>query len=70
MYLGPVLAGAHFVDHLRHSTDNLDFLSSTVWDDLFLQRTPDFLQRHQAIATLIILAIGISFLAYYLLSYY
>ena len=72
VYLGPVLAGAHFVDHLRLTTKKLQFLSleDGGWSDLFLQRSPAFLEKHQSYLAAAVLAIGVPFIAYYLYSYY
>lgn len=72
IYLGPVLAGAHFVDHLRLTTKKLQFLllEQGGWSDLFLQRSPAFLEKNQSYLAAIILAIGLPFVAYYLYSYY
>jgi len=72
VYLGPVLAGAHFVDHLDNGLTDLQYLTSEggALSELFLQRTPDFLRQHQTYLTTGILAVGIPFVVYYLYSYY
>jgi len=71
-YLGPVLAGAHFVDHLEIGLTDLQYLTGEggALSELFLQRTPDFLQRHQTHLAVAILAVGVPFVVYYLYSYY
>ena len=71
VYAGPVLAGAHFVDHLKHSTDSLQFLATdgSQWGQLFLQQTPDYLTSHQRNLAAAILAVGVPFVVYYLYAY-
>lgn len=72
VYIGPILAGAHFIDHLNNSTECLQFLSSeeSHLDELFLQQTPDFLQAHQTVVAIVIVSFGVPFLGFYLFSYY
>ncbi len=72
VYLGPVLAGAHFVDHLDQGTRRLGFLSKeeSPWNDLFVQQTPDFLKTHQFYLAAAVLAVGVPFVLYYLYAYY
>lgn len=72
VYLGPVLAGAHFVDHLNLGSIVLQFRKTEggMLNELFLRRTPDFLQRHQTYLAAGILAVGVPFVLYYLYSYY
>jgi hypothetical protein len=72
LYAGPVLAGAHFMDHVEQSRRQLLFLEAnhSLIGDLLLEKTPDFLQRHQGLLTVAILSIGLPFAVYYLYSYY
>jgi hypothetical protein len=72
VYLGPVLAGAQFVEHLNSSLVNLQYLSLQEgdWIRFFLRESPDFLRSHQNYLTLGVLATGIPFALYYLYRYY
>ena len=72
VYLGPVLAGVHFVDHLNLSRDHMGAFAveKGVLNELFLQRTPDYLQQHQSTTAIIVLAVGVPFLLYYIFAYY
>ena len=72
VYLGPVLAGAHFADHLNSGLEGLQYLSTdqNFVSELLLQQTPDFLKRHQSYLTAAVLLIGVPFVVYYLYSYY
>ena len=72
VYTGPVLAGVHFMSHIRLSKDALGFLNSeeSSLSDLFLQRTPDYLQGHQFYLTVAVLSVGVPFTLYYLYRYY
>jgi len=72
VYLGPVLAGAHFVDHLNSCRDTLQPLTTegSILDELILQRTPDFLLKHQNYLAGAIIALGVPFVLFYVYSYY
>ena len=72
VYTGPVLAGAHFIDHLKLTRMSIHDLSPdvNVVAELFLQRTPDFLYEHQYYVAVTLLAVGIPFVFYYLYSYF
>ncbi len=72
VYTGPVLAGAHFIDHLAITTETMRHIpvESGTLMELFAQRTPDFLKQHQGTMAAIILAVGVPFVLYYLYSYY
>jgi hypothetical protein len=72
IYLGPVLAGAHFIDHLNICRSILQPLATegTVLDELIIQRTPGFLMSHQLYLAAAILIVGIPFVGYYLFTYY
>ena len=72
LYAGPVLAGAHFMDHVRQSLDQLLFLKAkqSLISELLMERAPDFLQRNQGYLTATVLALGLPFAVFYLYSYY
>lgn len=72
LYTGPVLAGAHFVDHIRQSRNQLLFLAAdhSLISDLLLERSPDFLERHQGYLAAAVLIVGLPFALFYLYSYY
>jgi hypothetical protein len=72
VYLGPILAGVHFLDHVQASLARLQFLTreGNWMNTLLLGDTPDFLSRHQIYLTAAVLAIGIPFGIYYVYSYY
>lgn len=72
VYAGPVLAGAHFLDHLRMSTEGLQFLTVEhgLINDLFSERSFDHLQGIRGSMAIVILAIGVPFMLYYVFSYY
>ena len=72
LYTGPVLAGVHFMDHVRQSRSQLTFLMAdhsafSVW---LLDKIPIYLEQNQTYLTTTVLAIGLPFLAYYVFSYY
>ena len=72
VYTGPVLAGAHFLNHLTASVSSLGFLTfdSHALNDLLVNQTPAFLMQNQIYLTLTILILGGGFVVYYLASYY
>jgi hypothetical protein len=72
LYAGPVFAGAHFMDHVRQSRAQLTFLAAdySPLSDLLLDKSPDFLQRHQGYLTAMVLGLGLPFAVYYVYSYY
>jgi hypothetical protein len=72
VYLGPVLAGAHFVDHLKIGVPHLDFLAmqESSLNDLLTNRTPAYLEQHQEYLAAAILAISVPFVMYYFYAYY
>ena len=72
LYTGPVLAGAHFVEHLQTSQSNLNVfaVSPSFFGDLLYRQGHEFLSEHQIYITVSILTIGIPFLMYYLYSYF
>lgn len=71
LYTGPVLAGAHFVDHLNLGRAELGLfaMSPTLFSDLLCRRAPDFFSRNQVYLAAAVLGTGVPFLAYYLYSY-
>lgn len=72
LYTGPVLAGAHFVEHLQVSCESLRFLSAEpgFLANLLLQQGPEFLTTHQLYLRFAVVGIGVPFMAFYLYSYY
>ena len=72
VYTGPVIAGAHFVDHVSSSLEGLQFLSDDrgVIYERLLERTPRFLQENQPYLTALVLVCGIPFVLYYIYSYW
>ncbi len=72
LYTGPVLAGVHFINHIRLSQAPLQFLATddSLVSDLLLRKAPDFLTTHQGYLAAVVLSIAVPFLIYYLYSYY
>ena len=72
MYTGPVLAGAHFLEHIQASSESLNFLlaDQSLLSDLLLRRGPDYLITNQWYMKVAVLSFGIPYLLYYLYSYY
>jgi hypothetical protein len=72
LYTGPVLAGAHFVNHLEMSRQQVQLFAveRTLFSDLLYQKGPDFLQTHQAYLAAVVLGVGVPFFAYYIYAYY
>jgi len=72
LYTGPVLAGAHFAEHIHASCESLQFLAADpgAMADLLLQHGPAYLTTHQHYLTITILSIGVPFVIYYLYAYY
>jgi hypothetical protein len=72
VYLGPVLAGVQFVEHLNSSLVNLQFLAlhEGDWNRFLLRETPEFLRSQQIYLTIGVLVTGIPFGIYYVYSYY
>jgi hypothetical protein len=72
LYLGPVLAGAQFAQHIRNSLVGFDFLQvgESPFRELVLQKAPDVLTGNQRYLTMAVLGLGIPFLVYYVAAYY
>jgi len=72
LYTGPILAGVHFMDHVRTSRSQLTFLMADRGDlsTLLLEKIPGYLEQNQTYLSMAVLAVGLPFLIYYLVSYY
>jgi hypothetical protein len=72
LYLGPVLAGAQFAQHIHNSLNGFDFLlmNESPFRELVLQKAPDLLTGNQRYLTFAVLGVGIPFLIYYVAAYY
>jgi hypothetical protein len=72
LYTGPVLAGAHFVDHIMHCQNSLTVfaMDQSFLSDLLGRRAPEFLVTHKDYLMVAVLSCGIPFVGYYLFSYY
>ena len=72
MYTGPILAGAHFVDHVRltHRASYAFAIDNNLLSDLFGRRLPEFLLASQKQLTVAIFFVGVPFVCYYLYRYY
>jgi hypothetical protein len=71
IYTGPVLAGAHFVDHLKMTfSQGEGYLNDqNIINDLFLQNLNNSLIGNQRYILYALLAVGVPFIAYYFLQY-
>ena len=72
VYLGPVLAGVNLAEHLRSSSEGLQFLlaDGNSLNSFLLQKAPNYLLGNQFCLAVGILAVGIPFVFYYVYAYY